>query len=160
MKLPRTRAPFGYRWMLRSRVIIEWADRLLRRVTRNRIGVLDLAGLPSIRVTVPGRKTGIPRTCTLQVIPDRDALLVVESNWGRTTPAAWPANFLAAGQVTVQRGDQTFPASVRLLSGPERQRAWEKILVRWPAYQVAQDLAGAREFRLFALLQIAPADKQ
>ena len=145
-----------YRWVLKSGAVIEPVERLLRRASGNRIGVLDLPGLPTIRVTVPGRKTGILRTCTLQAIPDGDVLLVVGSNWARAENPAWSANFLAAKQVTVQRRAERFTATVRLLTGQDRQRAWDRILEFWPNYQIALEHAHGREFRLFALTRWPP----
>ena len=79
------RQPVGYRWLLKRSALIVWAERALRWISKDRIGVLDLVGVPSIRVTVPGRKTGIPRTTPLQYVPDGDVLLLVGSNWGSST---------------------------------------------------------------------------
>jgi deazaflavin-dependent oxidoreductase (nitroreductase family) len=145
------RRPRFYRWMLGTGSLVERMERLLRRVSRGRIGVLDLAGLPTIRVTVPGRRTGIPRTSTLQVIPDGDRLLVVASNWARPEQPAWSTNFIAADHVTVTRRGEQFSAEVRLLTGPQRDRAWQQILGQWPNYGIAQEMTPGREFRLFAL---------
>jgi hypothetical protein len=61
---------------------------------------------------------------------------------------------MAAQQVAVRRRNEQFTARVRTLTGVERQRAWEKAVAFWPNYQIAQDLAGGREFRLFALERI------
>jgi deazaflavin-dependent oxidoreductase (nitroreductase family) len=145
------RQPRFYRWMLGTGPLVERMERLLRRVSRGRLGVLDLAGLPTIRATVPGRKSGIPRTSTLQVIPDDDRLLVVASNWARPEQPAWSTNFIAANHVTVQKGSEQFTAKVELLTGPERDRAWQQILAQWPNYRIAQEMTPSREFRLFAL---------
>lgn len=145
------RQPRVYRWTLRSGSLVERLERLLRRISGGRIGTLDLAGLPTIRVTVPGRRTGVPRTCTLQVIPDGDDLLVVGSNWARVEHPAWSANFLAADQVTVWRRGEQFTAVARLLTGPERENAWRRILAQWPNYRIAQEQIPGREFRLFVL---------
>jgi deazaflavin-dependent oxidoreductase (nitroreductase family) len=93
----------------------------------------------------------VPRTVTLQCIEDRDAFLVVGSNWARTQHPAWSANFMAAEEVHVRRGNEQFAASVRLLRGSEREEAWNRVLAIWPNYQIAQDVAVGREFRLFAL---------
>jgi hypothetical protein len=42
-------------------------------------------------------------------------------------------------------------AKVRLLTGEERDKAWATVLAHWPNYQIAQDRAGGRQFRLFLL---------
>ncbi|HJP79783.1 MAG TPA: nitroreductase family deazaflavin-dependent oxidoreductase [Pseudonocardiaceae bacterium] len=145
------RQPKVYQWMLGTGPLVERIDRALRRVSRDRFGALDLAGLPTIRATVPGRKTGLPRTCTLQVIPDGDRLLVVASNWARPDHPAWSANFLAADEVTVNQDGAQFSAAVRLLTGAARDQAWQHILAQWPNYQLAQNKVPTREFRLFEL---------
>ena len=40
------------------------------RVTRGRVTVLDIAGLPGIYLTVKGRKSGIERTSPFMCVPD------------------------------------------------------------------------------------------
>jgi len=146
--------PAAYRFLIKRWALIKWAERALRKVSKDRIGALDLAGLPSIRLTVAGRKTGILRTTPLQYVPDGDSLLLVGSNWGSGRHPAWSANLMAAQQVTVRRREEQFTASVRMLTGVERRQAWSKALDFWPNYQIAQSLADGREFRIFALQRI------
>lgn len=143
--------PSIYRVLIRGRALTNWSERALRKVTGGRMGVLDLVGLPSIQLTVAGRNTGILRTTSLQYVPDGDVMLVVASNWGSKRQPAWSANLMAAKQVIVRRRADQFTASVRMLTGVERSRAWDKILRFWPNYQIAQEMAGAREFRIFAI---------
>jgi deazaflavin-dependent oxidoreductase (nitroreductase family) len=139
---------------MKRRALIDRTERVLRRVSKDRIGVLDLVGLPSIQISVPGRKTGVPRTTSLQYVPAGDAFLVVGSNWGSATHPAWSANLMDAHQVTVRRRDEQFTASVRMLTGDQREQAWHKVVDFWPNYQIAHDLAGGRQFRLFTLERI------
>jgi deazaflavin-dependent oxidoreductase (nitroreductase family) len=148
------RHPASYRLLMKRRALIGRTEQALRRMSKDRIGVLDLVGLPSIQITVPGRKTGIPRTTPLQYVPDGDAFLVVGSNWGSAKHPAWAANLMAARQVTVRRRDEQFTASVRMLTGDEREQAWHKAVDFWPNYEIAHDLAGGRQFRLFTLERI------
>ena len=49
-------------WLPRYLSQIMWVDNLIRRVTRGRITLLDIAGLPNLVLTVRGRKSGIPRS--------------------------------------------------------------------------------------------------
>ena len=146
--------PSLYRVLIKWSALANWSERALRTVTKDRIGVLDLAGLPSIQVTVAGRKTGIRRTIALQCVRDGDVLLVVGSNWGSDRHPAWSANLVAAKQVTVLARAERFRASVRLLTGVERSEAWNKALRSWPNYQIAQEMAPRREFRIFALERV------
>jgi len=50
--------------------------------------------------------------------------------------------------------DEQFIASVRMLTGDEREQAWHKAVDFWPNYEIAHDLAGGRQFRLFTLERI------
>lgn len=144
--------PISYRVGLRSGALVELMDRLLQTMTSGRIGVMDLVGLPSLRLTVPGRKTGIARTTTLTYIPDGERYLVVGSNWGRAAHPAWTANLLAIRHVTIACRRDQFTAAARVLLGAERDRAWHTIVAAWPNYRIAQEMAGGREFRIFELL--------
>ncbi|CAG7000020.1 nitroreductase family deazaflavin-dependent oxidoreductase [Mycobacterium avium subsp. paratuberculosis] len=149
-RLARSRAV--YRLLMgHGRPIVEGVEALLRFATKGRLGVLDLAGLPNVRITVSGRKTGLARSATVQYVPFRDGLLLVGSNWGRRRHPSWSANLKAAQRVTVRRRGHRFVAAVQLLSGQERDPAWAAALAHWPNYGLAQELAGARRFRLFLL---------
>ena len=52
-------------WMPKLLPQIVWTDRRLQKVTRGRVSVLDIAGLPNLTLTVVGRKSGIPRSTPL-----------------------------------------------------------------------------------------------
>jgi deazaflavin-dependent oxidoreductase (nitroreductase family) len=145
------RNPTAYRWLvLRGRVIAA-LESLLRFATSGRVGVLDLAGLPNVQITTSGRKTGLARTATVQYVPDGDGLVLVGSNWGRERHPSWSANLIATERVVVRRRGRRLVAKVRLLTGVERDKAWATVLTNWPNYQIAQDRAGGRQFRLFLL---------
>lgn len=146
------RNPTAYRWLiLKGRPVAESLEALLRFATNGRLGVLDLTGLPNVQVTTSGRKTGLARTATVQCVPAGDGLIVVGSNWGLPAHPSWTANLKATERVTVRRRGHRFVAKVRLLGGAERDEAWATVLRRWPNYQIAQERAGARRFRLFLL---------
>lgn len=147
------RNPTAYRLLVLSgHRIVEGLESMLRFLTSGRLGVLDLAGLLNVRITVSGRKTGLARSATVQYVPFRGGLLLVGSNWGRASHPSWSANLTAAQRVTVRRRGHRFVATVRLLSGPEREEAWAAALALWPNYRLAQDRAGRRRFRLFLLM--------
>jgi deazaflavin-dependent oxidoreductase (nitroreductase family) len=146
------RNPTAYRWLvLPGRPVAQGVEALLRFASKGRLGVLDLTGLPNVQVTTSGRKTGLARTATVQCVPAGGGLLVVGSNWGLPRHPSWSANLKATERVTVRRRGHRFTASVRLLTGAERDEAWATAVAHWPNYQIAQDRAGARRFRLFLL---------
>ncbi|WP_406815680.1 nitroreductase family deazaflavin-dependent oxidoreductase [Mycobacterium sp. M23085] len=150
------RNPTAYRVLvLNGHQMVEALESVLRFLTGGRLGALDLAGLPNVRITISGRKTGLARSATVQYVPCRDGLLLVGSNWGRPLHPSWSANLKAAQRVTVRRRGHRFVATVRLLGGGERDEAWAKALAYWPNYRLAQERAGRRRFRLFLLTPTA-----
>ncbi len=150
------RNPTAYRRLvLTGAPVIEALEAVLRFLSAGRVGVLDIAGLPGIRITTSGRKTGLARTATLLCTPVDRGLVVVGSNWGRHRHPAWSANLAAVQQVSVRRRGQVFAARVRLLTGVERERAWATVVARWPNYRIAESRAGGRQFRLFLLTPLA-----
>jgi deazaflavin-dependent oxidoreductase (nitroreductase family) len=150
------RNPTAYRWLvIGGRPIAEPLESLLRFLTGGRLGVLDLVGLPNVRITTSGRKTGLARTATVQYVPTEEGWVLVGSNWGRERHPSWSANLKAAERVSVRSRGHRFTATARLLAGEERDRAWATVLAHWPNYQIAQDRAGQRRFRLFLLTPTA-----
>ncbi|WP_051179297.1 nitroreductase family deazaflavin-dependent oxidoreductase [Nocardia concava] len=132
-------------------------ERFTRRVTKGRKGILDVAGLPALQVTVPGRRSGIPRTVTLLYVPDpydEKRFLIVSSNWGQHEQPAWSANLRAVDRAELEVRGERFPVRVRQLTGGDRDRAWRRALEFWPGYGMEQRLAGERRFRLFELERI------
>src|SRR5215210_2766270 len=49
-------------WMPRLLPQVVAVDKALQRLSRGRVSVLDVAGLPNLSLTAPGRKSGEPRT--------------------------------------------------------------------------------------------------
>lgn len=136
---------------MRTAPLVLPAERLIRALSGNRLGVLDLAGLPSLRLTVAGRRTGRPRETSLLCVPHGEGFLIIGSNWGSTHHPAWSTNLRAAGTALVHLHGETFPVSATELEGLDRARAWERVVEYWPGYRVEEELAGGREFRIFEL---------
>lgn len=150
------RNPTAYRLLiLNGHQVVEWLEAVLRFLTSGRLGVFDLAGLPNVRITSSGRTTGLARSATVQYVPFDESLLLVGSNWGRARHPSWSANLKAAQRVTVRRHGDRFVATVQLLTGTERDEAWDKAMAAWANYRLAQKCAGRRRFRLFLLTPTA-----
>lgn len=150
------RNPTAYRLLiLNGHQIVEWLEAVLRFMTSGRLGVLDMVGLPNVRITISGRKTGLARSATVQYVPFDEKLLLIGANWGRAPHPSWSANLKAAQRVTMRRRGHRCVATVRLLAGAERDEAWAKALTHWPNYRLAQERAARRRFRLFLLTPTA-----
>ncbi|WP_067574219.1 nitroreductase family deazaflavin-dependent oxidoreductase [Nocardia acidivorans] len=157
---PRNPLPAVGRALARRPIVMRTApavrvlEKVTRRLTRGRRGVLDLAGLPALELTVAGRKTGQPRTVSLLYIPDpvdRKAFLLIGSNWGQREHPSWSANLAAADHAELHVDGERFTVHVRQLHGVDRERAWARAVAFWPGYVMEQRLAGTRTFRLFEL---------
>ncbi|MGV9749921.1 nitroreductase family deazaflavin-dependent oxidoreductase [Nocardia farcinica] len=142
------------RWVMRTAPLVVRLERLVRRLTRGRYGVLDLAGLPSLELTVAGRKTGRPRTTALLYVPYGPDHLVVGSNWGSAKHPVWSANLRAADRAVVHRRGERYRVRVVELTGPERKEAWAAAVRFWPGYLMECELSGGREFRMFVLQRV------
>ncbi|WP_433684973.1 nitroreductase family deazaflavin-dependent oxidoreductase [Nocardia sp. CA-119907] len=139
------------RWVMRLAPLVLWLERFVRWVSRGRHGVLDLAGLPSIEITVAGRKTGIPRTTSLLYVPRGNDILLVGSNWGSPKHPMWSANLRAASTATARLKGEEFEVRVTEVTGVDRKRAWDLAVEFWPGYEMEYDLSGSRAFRIFEL---------
>lgn len=137
--------------LMRLAPAIIWIESRLRRWTGNRFSLVGIAGLASLQLTVPGRKTGIPRTTALLCVPRGDGFIVTGSNWGRPKNPVWSVNLLAVTEADVMLGPVGRRMAVRPLVGAERDLLWEGIVYYWPGYEMELRIAGGREFRMFLL---------
>jgi deazaflavin-dependent oxidoreductase (nitroreductase family) len=122
-------------WMPKLLPQIVWFDKTLQRVSRGRVSVLDIAGLPNLNLTVPGRKSGVERTTPLLCVPDGDTILIAGSYFGGPRMPLWVGNLRAArGEATVQLAGGRFGVRAQELEGEERAAAWRTMLETWPNY--------------------------
>ena len=139
-------------WLPRLLPQIVAVDTRLQRATRGRVSLLDLAGLPNLMLTVPGRHSGLPRSVPLLCVPDGGGWLVAGSNFGGPVVPAWVHNLRAAGTATIHvRGRETRVRAVEL-AGEERAEAWATMLATWPNYAHYE----ARTERLIPVVRLIP----
>lgn len=141
----------GKPWFSRLGQSVVPLDLALQRRTRGRIGLMRMIGVPHLLLTTTGRRTGQPRSVPLQYLPHDGEYVVVASNWGKSHHTAWSANLLAEPQAVVSDRGRDVPVRARLLTGAERERAWQRLTEQWPAYDDYAERAANREIRLFAL---------
>src|SRR5688500_13421196 len=113
-------------------------DKFIQKVTKGRVTILDIAGLPNLMLTVKGRKSGVPRTTPLLCVPYESGNLIAGSNFGGEKKPVWVVNVRAAAEqgerVGVRAAGVNQQAAVRELTGDERDRAWEHMIKTWPNY--------------------------
>ena len=90
-----------------------------------RIGA-SLGGRPMLLLRHVGRTTGTARTSALLYVPDEGRYVVIASQGGDPKHPAWFHNITHAGRAEVQVGRETFPVTVRVAEGEERERLWKR----------------------------------
>jgi deazaflavin-dependent oxidoreductase (nitroreductase family) len=125
-------------WMPRLLPQITATDKFVQRVSKGRVTILDIAGLPNLMLTVTGRKTGVPRTTPLLCVPYETGHLIAGSNFGGEKKPVWVNNVRAAIEksepVGVRVGGSEHRAAVREVTGEERERLWAHMIETWPNY--------------------------
>jgi deazaflavin-dependent oxidoreductase (nitroreductase family) len=111
---------------------------------------------PLILLTTKGAKTGQLRIIPLMYVPYDNQILAIASKGGAVNHPEWYYNVLAHPDVTVEVGDEKFETTARILTGTEREKAFEKAVEVFPPYGKYQKKA-PREIPVIALER--PANK-
>lgn len=113
---------------------IVWVDKRLQTASRGRVTVLDIAGLPNLALTVPGRKSGIPRTTPLLCVPHAGGWLIAGSNFGGPDVPLWVGNLRATTTADIRFRGEDISVTWRETEGEERARMWQVMLATWPNF--------------------------
>jgi deazaflavin-dependent oxidoreductase (nitroreductase family) len=124
----------SFDWVPRFLPQITWFDRMLSRLTGGRVTLMRLAGLPSMVLTVVGRKSGVARSTPILCTPSERGYLVAGSNFGGPKQPVWVLNVRSADTVTINVSGRELEATPRELSGDERDAAWAHMVKTWPNY--------------------------
>ncbi|WP_067699446.1 nitroreductase/quinone reductase family protein [Nocardia jejuensis] len=133
---------------------LKTVNTLHRAVIRLSGGTLGTTfkGMPTIRLTTIGRKSGRPHAVILTApIIDGDTIVVVASRGGDPTDPAWLHNLRATPTVRVSRGQgPDRPMTARVLSPTERNALWPDVVAAHPGYADYQKMT-TRTIPLIAL---------
>ena len=121
-------------WMPKLLPQIVWIDKHLQRLTRGRVTLLDIAGLPNLMLTVPGRKSGVPRSTPLLCVPHDGGWLIAGSYFGAPSVPLWVANLRAADRARIRFRGEEVEVTRREVEGEERARLWQVMLATWPNF--------------------------
>ncbi|GLY67676.1 nitroreductase [Amycolatopsis taiwanensis] len=137
-------------WVMKLAKVVVWVDHRLHRVFRGRVSLVGIAGLPSLRLTATGRKSGLPRSHNLLYFPYRDGFVLVGSNWGRPQNPAWTINLRANPEATIEVRGKEIPVRATLVEGEGYDELWRRVVKFWPGYEMERVAAG-RELPIFLL---------
>ena len=105
---------------------------------------------PLCYLTVAGRRSGVPRTVPLLHVADGKRVVLIASNWGRSSHPAWALDIDAASSATVTVAGVERELAVRAATPDETERYWPEAVRLWPGYEGYRRRAG-REIRLYVL---------
>ena len=105
---------------------------------------------PLILLTTKGAKTGQTHITPLIYVPYGNQILAIASKGGSVKHPEWYHNVLAHPDVTVEVGNKKFETTARILTGTEREKAFEKAVEVFPPYGKYQKKA-PREIPVIAL---------
>jgi deazaflavin-dependent oxidoreductase (nitroreductase family) len=95
-------------------------------------------GVPTLLLTVTGRRTGRELTSALIFGRDEDDYLVVASKGGWPSHPSWYLNLQANPQADIQVKAQELVVVARTASAAEKPRLWKIMTDLWPNYDVYQ----------------------
>ncbi len=112
--------------------------------------------VPIMLLTTTGAKTGQPRTLPLLYLTDGEQLVLIASNYGKTSHPAWYRNLVANPKVEVLAGKKSGTYTASEITDPaERERAWDLALDMYAGYGDYEGRAGDRTIPLVRLSRVA-----
>ncbi len=115
-------------------------------------GKLQFGSGPRVNLTVPGRKSGEPRTTTLLYFTRGDDVVLMASNFGGTGHPAWYLNLKAAGEGELAWRGGHGKYTARETEEPERSELYELAVKLYEGYDIYADkTAGVRTIPVMVL---------
>ena len=136
---------------IRPRALLR-IDRTVFRLSRGRTTLSAwISGLPIIMLTTTGARTGQPRTVPVLALPEGDHLVLIASNFGRSSNPGWYFNLRAHPFVLISWKGSEIQMRARELIGDERQRYVERGLEAYPWWAPYHDRAAPRQIPVIML---------
>lgn len=112
---------------------------------------------PHVELTVPGRRSGIPRTVPLLYFTDGDEVVVIASSFGRDSHPAWYHNVTAHPEVVLTAHGEDHAYVAREATGEERDRLYAAAVRMYPGYADYEDRT-AEVGRTIPVIALRPRD--
>jgi deazaflavin-dependent oxidoreductase (nitroreductase family) len=91
-------------------------------------------GNPMVLLTTTGARSGQPRVSPLTYTTDGDRWVLIASKAGAPHHPAWYHNIVAHPEVTLEVGDERFPARAAVVTGDERERLYAERVAVMPRF--------------------------
>ncbi len=154
-------------WVVRT--VAARVDPVLFERTGGRFTVTGRPTLPMLTLTVPGRRSGMPRRVQLAYLTERGdgardadgtAYLVVASAMGQQRDPDWLLKLRAAGRATVRLPSGVLDVTAAELDEEQRQRVWPALEATIPQLRryVTRTTRAIPVVRLTPVPEAEPAD--
>jgi len=124
-------------------------DPTLLRLTRGRLATTSF--FPLVLMTVPGRRSGTPRTVPLVYFTQSEEVILTASSFGRAKHPAWYLNAKAHPEVELAAKGIKLPYLAREAEGEERDRLFALSKRLYAGYGLYEERATQRTIPVLAL---------
>jgi deazaflavin-dependent oxidoreductase (nitroreductase family) len=124
-------------------------DPVLLRLSGGRLATTSV--FPLVLLTVPGRKSGEPRTVPLVYFTQGDEVVLTASSFGRERHPAWYHNVKAHPEVELSARGRRLPYLARETEGEERERLFALSKRLYAGYGLYEQRARGRTIPVLAL---------
>jgi deazaflavin-dependent oxidoreductase (nitroreductase family) len=123
-------------------------DRALIHASRGRLSISG-PQMPTMLLTVKGRKSGKERTVPLFYVRDGNNLVAACENFGLEVASSWPKNLLADPKARIEIGGTAADYLSRPATDEEVARNMPRLIEMWPAHDTYQERSGVRHVIVF-----------
>jgi len=131
--------------------ILYRADNFLLWVTRGKLTVTRIVGLPIIQLTTKGAKTGQARTMPLLSIPDGEKIVLIASYFGGKRNPGWYYNLKANPECEARVNGETKKFLAREAFDAERERYFQLGNSYYAGYAKYRERAAHRHIPVMVL---------
>ena len=123
------------------------------RANEGRVGG-PFEGAPMVLVTHRGRKSGHQHVTPMMYLPDEtddSVIYVFATKGGAPSNPDWYYNLTTVGEGSIERGTDSYPVTVREVTGDERDRVYAEQARRYPGFaDYAKQTEGIRTIPVLA----------
>ena len=131
--------------------ILHHADTLVLRLSRGKLTIAQISGLPIIELTTTGAKTGKQHTLPLTGLPDEDKYALIASNFGQAHHPGWYHNLRANPECIVRKDGQVRSYIAREADEQENEYYYEMAIAYYIGYAAYKQRAGERKIPVMIL---------
>ncbi len=144
------------------RTYTRWSSRLgvwLYRQSRGRLGGPGKGAVIAL-ITVPGRRTGAPRTVAIGLHRYGAGFLAAGTGSGSAHEPDWFRNLRATSRADVQIGADHISVGVRVTDDEERDRLWRDVVLAQAPWRAKYERRSGRVIPVAVLIPVEPTVRE